>query len=305
MSGAIIVVEGTDGVGKTTLVDHIIGAWSGSARRMRHGPPGEIMPALAYFDAVTNMIDLANRGHLVISDRLHVGELVYGPLLRGGSDLSVNEAFALDMLLDGAGAMMVHCTVSMKELRRRLVQRDGGEPDDKSGATLEHSLPLKALFHSLIDQDRGQLPGRWQNQDMNTYPDQMASTIVTQAKIRRQTSHHNWIGRPDAEIVLALPYNECLNVEHLSWIVGNLREMGTLRNTAIVYPGATPPGRSCALVALGNKAGEWLDLEGWEWHGHTVKKHRVDEQYYDDSPEVWKRAVVRCSREALTETVRT
>ena len=180
----IIVLEGPDGVGKTTLADAIESLHSGTTRRINEGPPPSDVPPYLYYscmldDTVTSFRDTVD--HLVIIDRFHVGELIYAPMFRGTRDLSIDEAKRLDVELVKAGATLIHCWLPTKEMHRRQIQRDGGKPDEKSGAALKHAPAIKAAFSWACGDNKrdGALTPMWNTVDMRGYPDQLADKVYS------------------------------------------------------------------------------------------------------------------------------
>lgn len=115
----LIILEGVDGAGKSTTADAIARLLPG-ATRLHKGP----MTA----DAITEYEDpLASyrpgsETH-VICDRWHVGELVYGPVLRGKARMTLAERRHIDLFLAARGAVVVHVTASMSTIRQRLSTR--------------------------------------------------------------------------------------------------------------------------------------------------------------------------------------
>lgn len=146
MRGGIVVIEGADGTGKTSLIDALVD-WRDDAIVMKSGPPGD-NPYLEYATAIERAIDAARNGKIVLIDRLHLGEAIYGPLLRGKSGLSIDEVRTLSARLDSACAVRLVLDCSDSAIFDRLMRRDGGMPDPKSGAKLEHSAALLAMFRS-------------------------------------------------------------------------------------------------------------------------------------------------------------
>lgn len=172
----IFVLEGTDGVGKTSLADAIQAArpWS-SVKRISCGPPPKNVSALDHYMGLVNELVAADGSDsLAIADRLHVGELCYGPLLRGGSRITLQEAGLIDSKLKTTGAVLVHCTADVDEIVRRLTARDGGKPDPKSGAKVQHTYPLRVAFMWACTI----LPGGWTTVDMREYPAQIADRLI-------------------------------------------------------------------------------------------------------------------------------
>lgn len=60
---------------------------------------------------------------LWIFDRLHVGEAIYGPMLRGESKLTAAQRAYVELVLDTMCAVKVHVTTSVDTLRTRYAER--------------------------------------------------------------------------------------------------------------------------------------------------------------------------------------
>lgn len=97
----VVVLEGCDGSGKTVLARRL--AAEHGYEIVKTGPPapGED-PGLSYITALRGA--LARPGRTVF-DRLHLGELIYGPLLRGGSRL------------DGGGLRVIEGVIALNDVR--------------------------------------------------------------------------------------------------------------------------------------------------------------------------------------------
>lgn len=99
----IIVLEGCDGTGKTTLAKALVGR---GFEVVHNGPPPK---RGSLFEHYTRQLRRVRRGQDVVFDRLHLGELVYGPVMREGSRLTWPEAWLLNRLLFGMGGLLVKC----------------------------------------------------------------------------------------------------------------------------------------------------------------------------------------------------
>ncbi len=115
-SFGIILVEGADGAGKTTLVDHLVAQHG--ARRM-HGRVWVDMTRW-HRGMLRRAERLAEEGELVVLDRHWVSELVYGPIFRGGPHYSNTTAAEFDYAIRGAPGVYVLCvpTDARKHLER-------------------------------------------------------------------------------------------------------------------------------------------------------------------------------------------
>ncbi|MFF4189102.1 hypothetical protein ACFYZ9_38525 [Streptomyces sp. NPDC001691] len=116
----VLLTDGCDGVGKSTLAAHLA-ARHGFA--VVHSPqtPGSVDLVRRYRQL------LASPGRLVL-DRCFVSELVYGPLYRGHSRLSWEQAQCLAEQLAGSDGAFVHMTAWPDVIRARLLSRDGTAP---------------------------------------------------------------------------------------------------------------------------------------------------------------------------------
>jgi thymidylate kinase len=130
----VIVLEGCDGVGKTTLA---------AALAARHGyaivhgartPEGTDL--FAKYCAI-----LTRPGPLVL-DRSFVSELVYGPLERGRSRLTFRDATRLAVAVAERDGILVHLTGQPEQIAARLLARDGHAPP------LQH---IRALMDAYVD----------------------------------------------------------------------------------------------------------------------------------------------------------
>lgn len=273
----IIVLEGPDGVGKTTLADAIESVHGGDVIRMRSGPPPDDQDtAVHYATKIREMISMADSGCAVICDRLHIGELVYGPLLRGGSRITPAEANALDLMLDGAGAHLVHCTLPTGVMIERLVARDGGIDDPVSGAKLEQAPAIRVAFNHKLGKP-GTMIGDWTTISTTGYPEQMAESIITAARFKSRFADRSgkWIGKRTAGTVLVSPSTVCTGVKHLAVLYSHLSDLGLARDVAVVEFDTTVDLSGRRVIALSSMAAERLD-ENAISYDHLIEKYPED-----------------------------
>lgn len=124
----IIVVEGCDGTGKTTLVEKLRHAIevhetkhqsTRSVRVIHSGPPS--LPPLEEYEKSLRTYDPSGE-HLIL-DRWHWGELIYGPIYRGATILGDAGLYHVDKYLDAVGAVMINLTNPLDVIEERLSSR--------------------------------------------------------------------------------------------------------------------------------------------------------------------------------------
>jgi hypothetical protein len=117
----VIVLEGCDGTGKSTLATLLGTQYGYTIIRSGRLPDGADL-AERYREP------LERPGNLVL-DRSFITELVYGPLRAGGrSRITPDQSASLAFTVADRGGVLVHLTAHPKALAWRLRQRDGHAP---------------------------------------------------------------------------------------------------------------------------------------------------------------------------------
>lgn len=111
----IIIVEGVDFSGKTTLVSQLANALGATAFKA-HSKPKSYTDVLQW---VADVQTLARGKRHVITDRSPlISEMIYGPLLRGISHVETQQAFMLLNILNlTCGLMTIVCDPGLKSVR--------------------------------------------------------------------------------------------------------------------------------------------------------------------------------------------
>jgi hypothetical protein len=117
----IIILEGPDLAGKTTLVQNLLPQLM-NVEMLRQGPPPSGVDILEHY--LRPIQDWCYEPMLVrptwlVLDRWHVGELFYGPLLRGKSLLTVQQTDYIDMVLQTFGCNFTYVTQPPSVLQER------------------------------------------------------------------------------------------------------------------------------------------------------------------------------------------
>lgn len=106
-----IIIEGADKTGKTTLSNAIVEKFG--SKYVHFGKPKKY-PATEYAEYA-----LATNGNLVL-DRYYLGELVYGPLLRGKCGITPLEFATLERILRLKQAILIQTTTDAALANKRL-----------------------------------------------------------------------------------------------------------------------------------------------------------------------------------------
>lgn len=140
----VIVLEGCDGSGKTTLANVLAN---------RHGY------AVVHSGRTPDDVDLVARYRSILTvpgkmvlDRSFISELVYGPLQYGRSRLTTADAAQLALLVAARGGVLVHLTGPPEAIARRLRKRDGSAPP------LEGIRALIDAYRNVITMLAGTVP---------------------------------------------------------------------------------------------------------------------------------------------------
>lgn len=114
----IIIIEGADGSGKTTLAN-LLSKQTGYPVVHRSQPKTEEEKK----QMRQMYIDIIDTGKNMIFDRCWYSEMAYGPVMRDASVISYPEMYLLEEKLAKHGAMIIYCTDKPKTLWRRATKR--------------------------------------------------------------------------------------------------------------------------------------------------------------------------------------
>ncbi|QHC68881.1 hypothetical protein GSU68_19385 (plasmid) [Rathayibacter sp. VKM Ac-2759] len=169
----VFVLEGPDFAGKSTLVERIRGALEarGETVAVTHTGPPDLLDAkpLAqiYLDAAASPLDT---DHLIF-DRLHVGELVYGPIFRGQAHITQTDLTMIDDVLQGRQAQLLYVRPPIET----LIERFHGARGDDLLKQEEQLISAITAYDSLIGPD---CSGPWQLIDGSTLSDSDLNTLI-------------------------------------------------------------------------------------------------------------------------------
>lgn len=118
----LILIEGCDGAGKTTLAQAIA--------TLRHAPIRHSAITSPDVDLLTCYRAVLSRPGPLVLDRCFLSESVYGPLYRGRSRLTAAEVTQLIQQVTDRNGVFVHVTADPQVLHRRLLRRgEAAAPD--------------------------------------------------------------------------------------------------------------------------------------------------------------------------------
>lgn len=197
----LVILEGTDLIGKSTAAERLRAALSisGDVEVLHKGP----MTADAITEYELPLEDyLPGGGRHVICDRWHVGEDVYGPHLRGESRVSEAERLHIDKFLAARGAVLVHVTAAENLVRRRLAERgdDLITADDIPALTDAYYRVLNGL-PSAVHTVRAVLTGE-EEHDREQLQALLHHGAWAELQARHLPRHATYVGPPDPDILL-------------------------------------------------------------------------------------------------------
>ncbi|MGW1146947.1 hypothetical protein ACWD6I_18235 [Streptomyces sp. NPDC002454] len=132
-----LVIEGCDGVGKTTLATFLA---------QDHGFTVVHSPRTPdHRDLASRYRELLDRPGRLVLDRCFLSELVYGPLLRGRSRITWAQAIDLTEAVVARDGAFLHLTAPPQVIQQRLAQRDG------ESANLSEITALVTSYHRVFD----------------------------------------------------------------------------------------------------------------------------------------------------------
>lgn len=103
-----IILEGPDCAGKTTLARELEKC---GYEYIHNGPPDKPSMMEVYYDQLKQAIERP-----IVIDRFHLGELVYGPLLRGHSGLTDEDYINLDAKIEAMGGIVIICLPTWRQV---------------------------------------------------------------------------------------------------------------------------------------------------------------------------------------------
>lgn len=113
----IIIIEGPDGAGKTTLANYLSKKMGYPIKHRSTPKSQEEKDAM-----MQSYIDDIASGDSMIWDRCFYSEMVYGPVKRDQSYINVEQMVALEVDLQRVGALVIYCTDDVLSLWERCLR---------------------------------------------------------------------------------------------------------------------------------------------------------------------------------------
>lgn len=177
----IIVLEGSDCSGKSTVAHNLAQVFchpQNEVTKMHFGQPDmEVDPVTTYVNPVESWLGKTHRqpNDVLIIDRYHIGELVYGPILRDGNRMTTAEKETIDQFLLDINAVKFHVRPAVEIVIDRMEQR--GEK------LLTPRQVLTAYYH--FDQLIGQEESGWGRCDETVQRVLQAMGILSHGRINK------------------------------------------------------------------------------------------------------------------------
>lgn len=134
----IIILEGPDGSGKTTLA-HVL--MEHGYKYIHNGPPSEKNLAALYIGQIAAAYA---SGKPTVFDRLHLGERVYGPIMREKSLLDIDDEKAIERLTEAIDIQIVLCLPPWRVVLENWIQNSKNEYVDTMQA-------LKKIYDAYVE----------------------------------------------------------------------------------------------------------------------------------------------------------
>lgn len=188
MTRLLILLEGVDGGGKSTLADALTKAYrkrqpDGSVTLLKKGQPELGVSGIDEYELPLEDLDLRAKilttDHLVIMDRWHVGERIYGPLYRGVSRLTDGEILHVELLLTSLNTVKVLVQPQdWSEVARRLRRRGEDFLKPEHVHSVHRCYESHASKYGYRRADSSQVDNLLQSAEM--YADDQAAPSLTQ-----------------------------------------------------------------------------------------------------------------------------
>jgi len=135
----ILIIEGVDKNGKTTLANRLVQEYG--AEYVKFGQPTK-----PPFQEYSEFIASVDPSKTYVLDRFFIGELVYGPIYRGKSGITLGQLKDLErVLLDKvAETVIVYCKTNIEQVRTNF------EAEHEEFAKASDIAALRKKYHDIL-----------------------------------------------------------------------------------------------------------------------------------------------------------
>lgn len=114
----MIILEGPDNSGKTTLQEQLIKDLGLQKSKLKFNPEGkkDVKKYVAeYYDEVIQYLREEDMGN-IIWDRNYFSELIHGPILRGGIGLTLDQQEVLPQIMEVLDPLIIYCNPGLEKI---------------------------------------------------------------------------------------------------------------------------------------------------------------------------------------------
>ncbi len=185
----IIVLEGGDKNGKTSLARHLVKKFNAEYIHFS-APKG------SPYDEYMGFINGCDPEKSYVVDRFHVGELVYGELYRGKSKLSLEQLWYLDLALQARRGILIHCATDEETVKLKFLE------DKEESSKLEDVSTILKMFEQKVKLSLlRRINYNWRQAGDLIYLEEELENIYAQHGMSAKELA-NYVGSPEPKVLL-------------------------------------------------------------------------------------------------------
>lgn len=259
--GKVIILEGPDGSGKTTLAEFLK---QNDFVYKHEGPPPPNRDQLEYYKCT--LFDALESKHNVVFDRLFLGETIYGPVIRGVDNLGKDGAKLFERILASQTVHQYICMPSEHTLRNNYLKKMQDKSDYVGGMT--NFKKIVNLYYSKILRPYTRLYD-YEADSPQTVLDEPFQPALPKGTIgSRDAKHlfiadvpnHPYVDWPFFSVTNSSGYFnkvlEILNIEEKDMALSNAYGPNEEEHDPLAICNAFPNLKH--IILMGNKAQEWF-----------------------------------------------
>lgn len=139
-----IFLEGPDATGKSNLAERMSKMYDMKIAKFSY--PKDKKEQFNMYDMY---VDFISKTRDSVIDRCWYSEMIYGPIIREGSSISIEQMYQLEQLCaDNEGAFIIHCNSPMDKLWKRFKKRGDDYIKEDFDTVNEIRYGYERLMHS-------------------------------------------------------------------------------------------------------------------------------------------------------------